>query len=251
MPDRAPLSIAVWREDRTDPEDLGHAVQTLRDRLGSQIDWPIEVTQHGEVAFADAPFDSYGGYLDAFQEQADLQEGAVNLCLYNCSFLGEAIESLFDDVLEVIDENTVISCAPKGEATSGTEAFPYAGYDRGQLAPDSTPHAVVNTEMRIPLLSQPIFENFVIHEVLHAVLEDGEAPAEGNDHSYGTVTNGKATPMLTGYCEPVAQNPSPPNACGLEDGVPSAMDHTTTLSECTKEGVHDYLREHLGDGEPN
>lgn len=246
MSDRTSLSIAVWRGRDTEPEDLAHAVQTLRDRLGSQLDWPVDVTAEGAVPFPGAPYDSYGEYLDAFREEADLQAGTVNVCLYHRSFLGEAVDSLFEDALAVIDENTVLSCAPRGEATSGTEAFPYAGYDRGQLAPDATPHAVVNTEMRIPLLSQPIFENFVIHEVLHAVLDDAEAPVEGNDHSYGTVENGVASPMLTGYSEPLAQNPPPRTACGLEGGVPTALDHTTTLSQCTRDAVHDYLRDHLG-----
>lgn len=38
--DRSPLTITVWRSFRAYPEDIGHAVQVLRDRFAMQLEWP-------------------------------------------------------------------------------------------------------------------------------------------------------------------------------------------------------------------
>lgn len=245
MASNPPLEIAVWHGPETDLEDYAHAIQTLEDRFADQIDWPIEVHRKGQAELVDPPYEDYRGYLDAFESAATFLEDAVNLLVYDYPFIEKA-DALIPDLLEFIDENTVLSCSPNGEdeATAKIDQLPLAGYDRGEFGRDSTPHAIVNADTRLPLLPDPLFENYVMHEVLHAVLDHREAPFGADDHSYGTVRDGRASPMLTGYTEVYSKNGSPPGNCDGE-GVPEANFHTTTLSECTREEVIRYLEEYL------
>lgn len=228
MPDAAPLSFAVWRGPHTASEDLNRAINVLTDQLESQLSWPVRVAEKREVTFPGAPFDSYNDYLEAFGDVASLEEGTINICLYNWSVIGHTLQPLLSKI--GIGES---------DAT-GDEALPFAGYYKGELSSDSKPLAVVNTSMKLRPLPKSLFDNFLIHEALHPVLDEAHAPDRGEDHSFGSTHLGKASPMLTGYSEIGALNPRPASECGGET-VGRTVWHTLQLSDCTTAEVVRYM----------
>jgi len=236
------LEVALWRGPETEDGDMGIAVEALSKTLNEQIPYSVNVDKRGTVALDGAPYDSYREYLDGFEEEADLQQGAVNLCLY---YWFEADVAL-DGILEALEERDIISCSPteNEESKEKINQEPWCGYDNGELAPDQSPAAVVNTLWDIIPLSCT-YENFVIHEVLHAVLENEKAPQQGNDDSYGDIIDDDATPMATGYVEPISTNPKPQVLCNHET-VPTMAGHTTTLSDCTKDEIERRMTELYG-----
>lgn len=230
MPDGDPLSFAVWRGQHTTAEDLDRAIHVLTDQLETQLGWPVRVEEKREVTLSGAPFDTYNDYLDAFGDVASLEAGTINICLYDWSVLGHALQPILGKI--GIGEY---------DAT-GDEALPFAGYYKGQLAPDSKPRAVVNTSMKLRPLPKSLFENFLIHEALHPVLDDAHAPDSGEDHSFGSTHLGTASPLLTGYSEIVTLNPRPASEC---DGKPvgRTVRHTLQLSDCTTAEVVRYMED--------
>lgn len=246
MSESGTLRIPVWRTPDADPGAVDDAAAALTDDLGPQIDWTVTVDRRGTVDLPGAPYETYGGYLDAFTEAASLESGTVNVCLYDYSVADVAADAL-DDLTDVLGGASLTSCtlAPDGD-DDPIDDPPFAGYDHRPLAVDTEAVALVNAGLR-PLPVDLLFENFVIHEVLHAMFDASNAPAPGYDHSFGTVTDGQATPMLTGYTEFYAANDPPPAACDLES-VPEASGHTTDLARCAREEVNRYLREDFGGG---
>lgn len=257
------IEVVVWRESETEEADLERAVGVLEETLASQVSPTVEVHSEGVVELPDAPYDSYQGYLESFSEQTSLRTGAINVCLYYYS-LADAADELLDDGLDALgglgidadgiesalEDMGIVSCS---DEKSTIEAAPYLGYDKGWLDPDRSPHAVVNTApLSFDLLDPVIdtgtfFDNMVMHEVLHAVLDKAEAPVETTDHSFGTTQGGEISPMLTAYAERVTINDPPERECG-SDSISRVLAHTTSLSECTKREVDRYMTEHFGTG---
>lgn len=245
------LEIRIWRDSETTEADGDRAVEVLEEILAPQVTATVEVYSEGILDLPDAPYESYREYLDAFAEQASLKSGAISVCLYHYSLM-DAADELFDEALDVLDDMGIISCSPTPGEEETIDAAPYLGYDKGWLGPERTPHAVVNTFPRSADLldaavdTDTFFDNMVMHEVLHAVLDRANAPDEATDHSFGTTQDGTISPMLTAYAEQFSINTPPERACG-QDGVAQTLNHTTSLSECTTQEVERYMAEHFGD----
>lgn len=246
MPASDTLQIPVWHTTDTDPDAVDDAVAALTEELSPQLNWEITAERKGTVDLPGAPYETYQGYLDGFLEAASLETGTVNVCLYDYSIVDAGLD-LIDDVDAILGGAELTSCAfaPDSDRDPSDDA-PLAGFDHRPLAVDTKACALVNAGMRV-LPFDNLFENFVIHEVLHAMFDDSEAPASGNDHSFGTVINGAASPMLTGYAEPYFFNPTPETACDVDE-VPEATGHTTDLSQCTRDEVNRYLTEDFAGG---
>lgn len=251
------VRVELWRTEGTDETALEVAVDALEADLAPQIGPGIAVATQGTIAVPEDTAESYRGYLDLFEETADLGAEAVNVCLYTESLLGEVAEEAVDRLLEGLDGDGVVCCGSGGGAGK-LDRFPWAGYMRGHYRPGERPHGVVNADWlaleTMDLLDlrdfETVFRNFVVHETLHALLDAradaADPPVDGDDHSFGTVRDGAASPLLTGYVEEYSLNDPPDRACDLASPDPVA-EHTTTLSECTRAEIERFLAARSGD----
>lgn len=119
---------------------------------------------------------------------------------------------------------------------------PWVGYADSGLQPDEPTYVLVNAVWReLPFVDDILYENIVMHEVLHPIVGSQDAPVSGDDHSYGTNIDGANSPLLTTYAESYSVNTPPSAGCDQPDGVQECNDHSTTLSHCTTDAVSRYM----------
>lgn len=226
MPEQ--IQVDIWWTDSVEGDTIDEAedaIENLADQLGTST----FTSRRGEYS-GDDNHNSYDQYMNEFQSIETHFSGFQSLLLYNRGFgLG-------------------------GDGDS--DSHPNLGMSNGSYQQDENSHAIVNSRiLQAPLeeLSNfilwgtgslvsreqnKLFENIVMHELLHNMVDDYRAPYPGDDHSFGEVKSAwyrvrdRASPMLTGYTEPGSANDPPDEFCSKDSS--SAKNWTDTLSSCTR-----------------
>ncbi|MGM0606736.1 MAG: hypothetical protein ACQETB_13830 [Halobacteriota archaeon] len=200
-PDR--FVVHVWRDQFTGSAVEQHAQRAL-ESLDEQVDATVDLVIEGQLSLPHAPYSTYGAYVDHFRAHAPIVTGELNTLLYSASLL-------------------------KGYLACGAlERYPYLGYCLGQYRPDSRPVTLVNAAVLgfDPVVdASGLFENMVLHELLHSV---------GADHEHGQNHDEANSPMLSGYVESYSTNEPPETTCADTPPATNVDAWTDRLSSCSK-----------------
>lgn len=238
------VKYRVWYGPGASFDDLQQAIDTLTFELNRQLDVDVEVTTGGFVDLKSTPYDTYQEYFDNFEFEAPLQDGVINMLIYRYPIENRIPFPLSLDDVETGPSEKIESGVELSEGS--TSDTPVAGYYDDPLSPDTPTMAIVNADFR-KKFADNYFNNFVLHEGLHPILDEDNAPECGNEHSFGSQTSAGNSPMLTGYADRVSNlfgNPKPNIICN-SSSPSQTINVTTNLSTCTQLEAERYVRENL------
>jgi len=237
------IQVDIWWTDSVESATINEAEDAI-ENLANQLGTSTFISRRGEYSGSDN-HGSYDGYMREFRNAENHFSGFQSLLLYNQRF------GLDGD----------------GDSSS----HPNLGMARGSYQQDENSYTIVNSQILQAPLEEladfillgmgslvkdeqyKLFENMIMHELLHNMMDDDHAPDPGDDHSFGEVKSAwhrvrdRASPMLTGYTEPASANDPPDEFC-IEDSN-SARNWTDTLSTCTEnEGIRWLESEYYSGG---
>jgi len=118
-----------------------------------------------------------------------------------------------------------------------TSRYPYLGLSSGKYRETERPVTLINAavlEFDLVVDAAGLFENMVIHELLHSV---------DVKHEHGENTDGANSPMLSGYAESYSTNSPPAETCSGEPPKTGVDAWTHELSQCSVDLFNEWMRE--------
>jgi hypothetical protein len=237
----AQVRVNFWTDQFTSYGAYERAKDALQS-LDSQLLGDLLTAYRGTATLDDAPYVSYDNYLDEFGYNHNIDQGDINIILYDLTDRNGPLV-----VKEILDRSGIkTSCSGDPDR----EAFPFVGFMSGEIDPaeadPGTPVGCVHAGLlnfddneigealsdvvsEIPNMGD-FYRNMVIHEVLHAL---------GAEHYHGENSDGANTPMISGYAEHISNNDPPSDPCSKP--VLETSSHTNEISECTEEVVQDKM----------